>query len=791
MTRKKTIAIEYQSTYLPTSFSELNNGYFKAIKSHTNSGGTYAILKSNIPSFILTPNVSHIKSKEYQKETFNTDKVRVLYIYKGSNDKLADFYQLQEQGFIVHVYTTYNRFVIDKEYIIKNFKDSHRLVADEFHILTTNEYMKVTDDFIKLYKDFKTVILTTATPSEIDLFKEFLTINFINTIKPSQLVDFKQFSKRSLMINQAVIEVQKTDKHVIVISNDIKIHANLFYNNDNIVGAGLEKKVAIYNPNDDYKEIDYNKRIHVLSSSAWEGLDFTEECIVVVLAEYSNNRKGIHKWVTKIDLIQSIGRSRKATEKALFFYIMQDGFLDILKADNTEDIYTQETNKGIASLFAKNINRDTKAICKTEYQGKAEIPADISKKLSAKEIFKNISVYHRTNEIIENIFDHINLSRIIRIEKDLSSSKGKQYGLNETEASLMLIYKVLKDAKLLQSLSSKKYSTNHECIRTIIADFNKGIALANNTNGFLNTIVKEFSEVPKRPSTFVIQLANHFTNGLLLETDAFLYDYRIKSEKSLYNQHHEQQYKRDRKKVLPVINIIGLSNISKRDNSLNIAIQLKVNEKDNTFTSAQYKRNHKQFLIERLIAFNGLNHLIELERQSRKYSTLTSHPKELRAFTTLHTIECDISTAYPTIVGNYFSEALGKKMQEPTFDIYSSATLSRSEMKVEVNKTLNQHTEYGFNINQWRFDLMKYLHMNSIEAIEYTNKFNTRGAFFEYATVIEAEVINNAKEQLNVIGSSMYRLHDALEVFGANGVKTDKLIGLDSNNNKYQFKISA
>lgn len=789
----KTKTLKYNSKYLPNSFAELENGYFKAIKSHTGSGGTTAILKSDIPTIIVTPNVSHVKSKELKRNEFNTDKIRVLFIYKNSIDKLSDVLELQKSGFKVHIYMTYKRIVVDSSYILNNLKHSHRLVADEYHILTTNEYMKVTEDFLKMYNSFKTVILTTATPPEVNLFNGFQTINFINESKEAQKVEFKQFTKRATMINQILFEAARSKEHTIIISNDIDLHAKKFYNNDNVVGLGLEKKIAIYNPNDNYKEIDYTKKVHVLSSSAWEGLDFTENCKVIIVAEYSFNFKAAHKWITKIDLIQSMGRARKTPEKVLFFYTMADRFMQRFKLEDfTTKPFYKETQKGIIALFSSHLTERTLCLSKVEYKGKAEIPTQLMRCVSQKQLIKNIDTYYRKDEISNNVFEHINLARVLSLEKDLSSSKGKQYGLNEKEACLFIAYKILKESGAITNLCTSTIRSTTKNQNTLLLNVMKGITLANNTHNFLGNTIKRFEKVPARPSTLHIKIANYITQTLSLETSEFIDEtqrMRIVSDSNLKNQEEALRYKRDKIKVLPFINFIGLYNVAIRSKELNLAIESKVNEKDNDKTSQQLKREHKQFLIERLIAFNGLNHLIELEVKSRKYSTLTAHPKELRKFTTLLSIEYDITTAYPSIVAHNFSAQLGFKMQNKDFDIYTSMLCNRDEMKVKVNKALNQHTTYGLNVNVWRADLMRFLYMSEQEANIFINRFDKKGEFFEYATKIESEIIQNGMKDLHIIGGAMYRLHDAIIVYGNNIVQPN-IIGLDDTGNSYTFKVA-
>jgi len=789
----KTKTLKYSSKYLPNSFAELENGYFKAIKSHTGSGGTTAILKSDIPTIIVTPNVSHVKSKELKRNEFNTDKIRVLFIYQHSKDKLTDAFTLQKEGFKVHIYTTYKRLSVDSAFILKNFKTSHRLVADEYHIITTNDFLKITEDFLKIYKSFKTVILTTATPPEVNLFNGFQTINFINESKEAQKVEFKQFTKRAIMINQVLVEASKSKEHTIVFSNDIKIHAKTFYNNDNVVGLGLEKKIAIYNPNDNYKEIDYTKKVHVLSSSAWEGLDFTENCKVIVIGEYNRNQNHIHKKITKIDLIQSMGRARKTPEKVLFFYTMADKYLEYLKlADFKNEPYNRETQKGIIGLFSSHLTERTLCLSKVEYKGKAEIPTQLMRSVSQKQLIKNIGNYYRKDEISNNIFEHINLERVLSLEKDLSSSKGKQHGLNAKEASLFIAYKILKESGAITNLSTSTIRSTTKNQNAVLLNVMEGIALGNSTHNFLGNTIKHFPKVPARPSTLHIKIANYITQTLSLETSEFIDEtqrMRIVSDSNLKNQEEALRYKRDKIKVLPFINFIGLYNVAIRSKELNIAIEKRVNEKDNDKTSQQLKREHKQFLIERLIAFNGLNHLIELEVKSRKYSTLTAHPKELRKFTTLFSIEYDITTAYPSIVAHNFSAQLGLKMQNKDFDIYTSMLCNRDEMKVKVNKALNQHTTYGLNVNVWRADLMRLLYMSEQEANIFINRFDNKGEFFEYATKIESEIIQNGMKDLHIIGGAMYRLHDAIIVYGNNIVQPN-IIGLDDTRNSYTFKVA-
>jgi hypothetical protein len=780
----KNRVVNYIDKYLPKEFAELNNGYYKAIKSHTGSGGTTAMLKGNIPTIILTPNVSHIKSKEANRINFDTNNIKVIYLYQGCQDKLSDYINYKNKGFTVHIYTTYHRFILESFSFEQLFSNSHRLVADEYHVLTTNEYMKVTDSFLKLYKEFKTVILTTATKPEVDLFSTFETVSFVNTAKPKQVVKYKQFGKRSQMIKQLISECNNSDSHIVLLSNDIELHAKLFIDTDNVVGQGLEKKVAIYNPNHNYKEIDYSKKIHVLSCAAWEGLDFEEDCRVIAVAEFTNSDYKAHKVMTKTDLIQGFGRGRKSIKDVCFFYTKSHSYIEDLRASNFKDnIYKEETKRGVLALLSNHLNEHSYSMKRVNYQDKIEIDTKkIIKAFSQKDLVNNISKYPYRNDVANNIFDHLSLSRIIERKEDLSSCKGKQYGLNETEACLFLTHKILSNSGALGNVSSKVVSRTNSTIKYLIEDVLKGISLANSEIGFLNGTVKNMIEPPKRPTTLQKKIAATIQN-LGLETEFFLNGSQSLQDTSLLNQEESFKFQRDRAKVLLYVNLIGLYNSSKVNSSLKEAIEKKANEKDSDKTTQQYKQQHKQFLIERLIAFNGLTHLIELEVKSRRYSTLTSHPSELRKFTTLHSIEYDIEAAYPTIVAHKFSKNLDVNK------VYYSKENSRKEMKVIVNTLLNQHTENGYNINHWRNGLVRNLSMSLKEANYFIERFNKKGSFFEYASNIEETVINSIKPRINVVGSTAYRLHDAFIVFGTN--RLDNVVGFDTENEPYKFNIEA
>ena len=777
---------KYNSRYIPKEFSQLT-GRIIALKSHTGSGGTTAILKSEIPSIIVTPNVSQIKSKE-EKDSFNNEKIQVLFLYKGSKDKLKDYNKYLQQGKIVHIYTTYKRLVIDKHYLIKNFSETHRLVADEYHILSTNEYLNVTDEFIDIHKEFKNVLLTTATPPHVNLFKGFEKYLFLNTSKKKKDVSYHKFETNQIMLNELLNVVSQNDKnHTIIFTNDIKVHAKTFEENDNIVGKGLEKKVAIYNTNNNYKTIDYSKKIHVISSSGFEGLDFEEDANIFVLASFNHNPNTIYKQITKIDLIQAIGRVRKETKNINFFYTMANGFIETLKVKEEKNEFHKEQKKGILALFSDKINETTLPIRKVKYNCEKQLKTPKIKAISQRQLLKNISQYRHKKDIQENIFNHINLSRVLKIEKDLSSAKGEQYGLNEIEGSLFIAEKILKNSNCIDLVSNNINKNTSKNIKALLDNVMQGISLANHKYGFLNNYVVEFPKLKKTPTQVHVKISDYI-NNLNLETSEFLNTGIRPISTKLKNQEEENKFKRDKRKILDYINFIGLYKTSYRSKELNIAIEEKVNERDNDLTSQQYKRNHKQFLIERLIVFNGLNHLIELEVKSRKYSTLTSHPKVLRKFTTFNSFEFDMQTAYPVIVANHISRNLRIKKQSENFDIYDIKGLTRDEAKVVVNKTLNTHINI-IRKDEWKYNLMKYVHLSSSEADLFIKRFSKKGSFFEYASAIEKDVIKNASDKVSIIGATTYRLHDAIIVFGKINLIKD-LEGFDNQGFKYNFKVA-
>ena len=151
---QKVHTIEFKDKYLPNSFSIHQQPKYKALKSHCGSGGTSVLLASDDSCIVLTPNASQVKDKE-EKGIHNLPaNVKVLFIYKDSEDRFKDVIYYQQKGFVVNVYTTYAQLNTNADNILQ-FKDSHRLICDEYHSLTANEYMNLLKATTKAIKEWK------------------------------------------------------------------------------------------------------------------------------------------------------------------------------------------------------------------------------------------------------------------------------------------------------------------------------------------------------------------------------------------------------------------------------------------------------------------------------------------------------------------------------------------------------------------------------------------------------------------------------------------------------------
>jgi len=795
---QKVHTIEFKDKYLPNSFSIHQQPKYKALKSHCGSGGTSVLLASLDSCIILTPNASQVKDKE-EKGIHNLPaNVKVLFIYKGSEDRFRDVIYYQQYGFVVNVYTTYAQLNTNADNILQ-FKDSHRLICDESHALTSNEYMNLLEATTKAIKRFKRVMLTTATENAIPIFNELPVIYYKGIDKPIIPIEFREFE--NLKSIKAFVQnvAEATSKHVIIVSNNIRVHRDFFADCDHYVGCTLEEKIApfhIPNPNSDFISFDYSKRIHIVSSTAWEGVDFElpegvdkKDAICIIIGEYSHNKFKSPYSLTAINVFQSSMRRRGDIKQTMFLYTASKNYFDNLEEARIEDNFTPEIKEGIKQLFefkkSDAFERvDVNSVILTDAKDYIKHPH---------EIFKNLSKYEPTENIIQNILEHININRIVQVNRDNETMRnGRQFGLNIKETLFYLSHGITNRCNGFNAF----YNINFDSCRTdkqhylVFEQVFKAISKAHFTHGFLADILKKecFYEGNVRLNGFGRVIYTYIIDSVInsktgtsrayADNITMFYKDNVKmSEQGIQyteNQIHIEAHKRALKQKEIYLNYIVFYSLKRGSNLLKMVTdeakeyiesnlyKLKLKKHETPITKKQLIANHKMYVIESLLAYHNKTNIIALKRGNREFSLLTSHARPLRKLTPFIGSEMDFKSLYPTIVGNMFSEHIKEKVENGT--IYDSKELTRDEMKARVNRAFNLH-EKNMNLHD-RIAELKNTGMTEPQAYNFATIFAKKGSFYNHATKIEEELIKALTDRVDVLHTPKYRLHDALFVFG-------------------------
>lgn len=780
--------IEFKGKYLPNSFAIHQQPKYKALKSHCGSGGTSVLLASLDSCIVLTPNASQVKDKEEKGIHNLPDNVKVLFIYKDSKDRFKDVTYYQNKGFVVNVYTTYAQLNTNENNVLQ-FKDSHRLICDENHSLTANEYMNLLKATTKAIKGFKRVMLTTATENAIPIFNELPVIYYKGIDKPIIPIEFREFENLNKIKSFVQNVSEATNKHVIIVSNNIKVHRDFFADCDHFVGDTLEKKIAPFHENTDFISFDYSKKIHIISSTAWEGVDFNEDAICIIIGEYSHNKFKRPYGLTAINVFQSAMRRRGNIEQTMFLYTASKNYFNKLEEARIEDNFTAEIKEGIKQLFEfkksdafERVNVDS--VILTDAKDYTKHPH---------EIFKNLSKYEHTENIIQNIFEHININRIVQVNRDNETMRdGRQFGLNIKETLFYLSHGITNrcngfDAFYNMNFDSCRKDKQHNLVFEQVF---KAISKAYYTHGFLADILKSecFYEGDIRLNGFGRVIYTYIIDSVINSKSAtsrayadnitMFYNNNVKmSEQGIQyaeNQIHIEEHKRALKQKEIYLNYIVFYSLKRGSNLLKMVTaeakeyinsnlyKLKQKKHDKPITEKQLIANHKMYVIENLLAYHNKTNIIALRRGNREFSLLTSHARPLRKLTPFIVSEMDFKSLYPTIAGNMCSKNMKEKVENGT--IYNSNELTRDEMKVLVNRAFNLH-EKNMRLHN-RIDELIRAGMLEAEAYNFATIFAKKGSFYDHATKIEEELTKELMDRLKVLHTPKYRLHDAIVVFG-------------------------
>ena len=283
------------------------------------------------------------------------------------------------------------------------------------------EYMEKT---LTSIGDFNKTILTTATapeyvnrlelhnlpiyeyfkkgkkPIEVDIYENKYTIN-----KSEQNISWDNTS-----LLEKIDELVSNKEHVLLFTNDKNLHSNFDEISDNITGSSLQNKIQPYVKIQDFKKIDYNNNLHIISSSGFEGFDFDENAHIIIVAKYGFNKDAFS--FTYNDIIQMIGRVRKSTLSISLFtninkdydYILNNDIKKILEPYRIyEDIQKNKTNQSYSrnTILSDNKQKDAQiGISKViipERRSKLNSINFIEKRLFVNDIGKQIKPISKKN----------------------------------------------------------------------------------------------------------------------------------------------------------------------------------------------------------------------------------------------------------------------------------------------------------------------------------------------------------------------------------------------------------
>ena len=760
--------IIFKGKYLPKEFVNPLEDKVVYIKNDTGLGGTSLFLNDTEGlNLVITPNVSQIKSKEGRG--YNS-----YFVYYKSEDAWdIDVFTKSPKN----IYTTYKQLTLlqNRDPLLYSYLTiKYKLVVDEYHSILTKSYMGDMDKIVDHVERFKKVVMTSAT--ETDVFINPVIKNIPKYRWRSEEMRVKEISifhdyKKEDIINNVLRNIENRE-HTIIFSNNINVHAKYFEeeSTENVVGSILKDKLIRYKDNIN-ENFDYSKYVHVLSSKAYEGMDFLEDTHVLFLTENTSHSAHLSKKI--LEITQGYGRGRQEILSATL----------MIRKKSEVPVWSQEHIK-----------------------------------LGEEQALTSFNFQNRHGQEIESL----NKS-YLSIESELYDDYSNHYLYNDPEGGLsregfiVVNYKeppkIYDDGKALNFLS-KKGSLKYRIERYTKLDENIKLPLE-----LMLKDVTVFGKGKYTSSYFEEALMGDMLTYFKLEDNFNKLEGTRASPKGIYDWFiklsHYLGYHTTKLNTSKVVinNFLGEYDIPETLKDIDEVMQAKITmfvllyyrkyvpkkvlteeyvrgmieSKGNKYTKWEYKaavRDFKNTLLYLAMGLSGNEERLQIKKKGgRFYSPLTNLPSEIRKLIPVQMYEIDLKKFNPTFLANEFKQNVkGSSFISKVPKIY----LDNNTDKSGVNKTLNLHiglyvkpnSDYSTvgaidsdSANKYldpkfiKFMKSKFMDigMNNEEAAYfYKRYFIQKGRFFKYSTYKEMEIINKLSEIFN---RPTYRLHDAMYAF--------------------------
>ena len=808
------------------------------VKGSTGYGGTTAALNdTRFCNIVATPNTSHVINKQ---KTIGANGgaagYRIFYIYQDSNDRWSSVLNYLKTGRKFHVYTTFkNLHTALTNYENEITSDKVRLVIDEYQQLYALSFTDYIEDFNSKILGFEGLVLTSAT------FHKFKHHKGLSNL-PLNVIYKKEHIKRravDYVINAKVGNVIEQIKrnleaniNTYVFTNEIDIFKSQI-NADTITGATLGLKIAFYSDANNSHELDPSKNIHIISSSAYEGIDIYEkDCEVLIYGSYNHSGKKDHLLIGENDLYQITGRFRNGYKKATLFIDKANGFDEWLDSERAEILNleskldkTQSTN--IAAYYSQLPSLSKAA----QYDKKLDVYDLIrSHKFSVRFDFKVRSVNVITKRNLAKVQPSIALKRIglkeahavasdptrflgyrIIDNEDKSKRTGYHSGLNIDDILLYLIRDfigedkvLLKTAKQFDSKTNQRRGRS-ELLKSVY-DVLSFFVLSNEYGAYFKNVLadRNFNEdyLSSKASRF-----NSFQRAFLQCLDSVTRTNlgtllrEVPKTYKLDTQLTEAQATQLKNIGDRIFNFVWLYNTrltkgTEIRHDLENAIakyaqsdKYKTKKEEDRPTISELIKQHKSYLLDVFLSLHNLTEQIAIVKADRAYSTITAHPSDLRKITPSKFVEVDFRQLNPRIAAMWLdsqghSELLNKIRGG---DIYKIKSKTRDEGKRMINTVLNLHSKH-----KTRDKSLIQIGLSTEAAQLWARTFARSGSFFEFATKVERKLVEAVADYYRDNLAEGYRLHDAYIVQGQPiDTKHLKEVTLEYQGEKYTFPLGS
>lgn len=782
-------------------------GQYLLLKGATGYGGTTAALNdSTFCNIVATPNTSHVINKQKSiGSNGGAAGFRIFYIYGGSLDSWSGVLNYLKKGGAFHVYTTFsNLHKALTNYSTSLTQSNVRVIIDEYQQLySMASYAEVHEDLSQRIQGFKNLILTSAT------FHKYGHHRGISHLKTKLAYSVLHDEKRDVeYISNAkpanvTARIRKNVEEGIstyVFTNEIKIFRDQI-NADTLTGNTLALKIAFYSDTKQTKEIDTSKKVHIISSSGYEGIDiFESDCEVLIYGKYSKHKHSDHLRVGENDLYQITGRFRNGYTSAKFYEDKLEGYDAFIDAENAKVL---EREQGLAALKAAGGPAYYMALPTLEQSAKYDKTLDVydlirGHKFSPRFRFKKSTAIKVGRQRLINIqpsklLQRANLADAKAIaenpsnflaykvldQEDKAKRKGYHSGLNIDDILIYLIRDFIGDSDHLiraaRRYDVKKHRDDRARMVKAVYDVLSFFVLSDEFGAYFEKELSErnfnldyLSKKSKYFNGFQLALIQHLNTTLWA-----LWGIDINKHPKLpkvCTKPTEAQTVRLKSMSQKLFNFIWLYNTRATKGSafrqdLDAAIaqyigsdKYKEKHPEGDITASDLVRSHREYLLDVFLSFSNLDETFTIKKDGREYSRITAHPSPLRLVTPSRLKEIDFRQLNPRIAAMWLDSKghpeLLNKVQ--LGDIYNLQGLSRNKAKVKINTALNLHQAH-----ERREKNYIELGMSAPAAKLWASAFEAKGSFFRFAATIEKKLVEKVADYYRDYNAEGFRLHDA------------------------------